>query len=398
MVFLAAMAVLIFLYYRVVWGGVPGLVVALDHCRELYCDFVRQYYPTGRELLISGRPSNGYFYSSFFALLLVPLGHLDHGAAVSWWSVAQLIGVGLLLLPALNYYPRSRAAFSLYVVLLALSMPLLHNLKWGQVSSLVTGGVFAALFLYQRGRAGAAAVVLGLAVAIKYYVAVVAFYFLVRRDWRFLVVLAAAFSLFWLLIPTVVLGPEGNWSFYQTVRERVAHALATWMPEDINAQYMPSVVGRWLGTGAGRGVWRLLGYGVFLANLAAVARLIRRGIPRAAEWAVALLFLSLPFAIETSWPHYFVYLPFAQTLAWSELSNLPATERRRRWYLWLLLALSIILASMPFFQLVGRWQDYSRLGVLFVANLSLFILAHALTLRQPAAESDPPEPAALPST
>ena len=111
-----------------------------------------------------------------------------------------------------------------------------------------------------------------------------------------------------------MLGPEGNWQFYVTVRERVAHAVSTWMPEDINAQYLPSVIGRWLGGAAGRGVWRLLGYGLFAANLLAVARLVVRRAPRAIEWAFALLFLGLPLAIETSWPHYFVYLPFAQTL------------------------------------------------------------------------------------
>ena len=84
-------------------------------------------------------------------------------------------------------------------------MPLLHNLKWGQVSTLVTGGAFATLFLYRRGRVTAAAVVLGLAVAVKYYVAVVAFAFLLRRDWRFLAVLAVTVVLFWLVIPTACL-------------------------------------------------------------------------------------------------------------------------------------------------------------------------------------------------
>ncbi len=377
-------------YYRAVWGGIPALVEALDHCKELYCDFTRQYYPTGRDVLATGQPSRGYFYSSFFALLLVPFGRLEAAPAAAWWTIAQLLGVLLLLLPALDFYRESRAAFTLYVLLLLFSMPLLHNLKWGQVSTLVTGAAFLSLFLYKRDRPVAAAVVLGLAAAVKYYVAVVAFAWLVRRDWRFLAVLAVAFGLFWLVIPTVVLGPDGNWAFYQTVRERVAHALTTWMPRDINAQYLPSVVGRWLDVDAGRGALRLLGYGVFVANLAAVARLLRRGIPRAIEWAFALLFLSLPFAIETSWPHYFVYLPFAQTLAWMALRRRPV----RLWQ-WALLLISIALASMPFFQLVGRWQDYSSLGFLFLANLSLFILAHALTRRAAATESDLP-PAAAP--
>jgi hypothetical protein len=116
------------LYYRLVWGVIPELVIALDHCRDLYCDFTRQYYPTAREVLISGQPSRGYFYSSFFALLLAPFGRLELEPAVGWWSLVQLAGILLLLLPGVDFYRQSRAAFALYVVLLAFSMPSLHNL------------------------------------------------------------------------------------------------------------------------------------------------------------------------------------------------------------------------------------------------------------------------------
>jgi len=388
-------------YYRLVWGDVPALVAALDHCKELYCDFTRQYYPTGRDVLTTGQPANGYFYSSFFALLLAPLGRVELTTAVALWSLVQLLGIALLLLPAIDFYRESPRAFALYAVLLTFSMPLLHNLKWGQVSTLVTGCAFAALFLYRRGRVAAAAVVLGFGVAVKYYVAVVALVFLLRRDWRFLLILAAAVALFWLVIPTVALGPEGNWQFYLTVRERVAHAMTTWLPEDINAQYLPSVVGRWLGTADGRGLWRWLGYALFGLNLLAVARLVVRRAPRALEWAFALLFLGLPLAVETSWPHYFVYLPFAQTLVWLETGFLLRNSVSRKsplvWLSAALLLVSIVLASMPFFQLVGRWQDYSQVGVLFIANMGLLIAAHALTLR-PAIRSGRPAAAAEPAS
>jgi len=401
---LIAVTLLALVYYRTVWGSISALVEALDHCRELYCDFNRQYYPTGREVLVTGQPSNGYFYSSFFALMLVPLGRLELGHATVWWSVAQLVGILLLLLPGVDIYRRSPVAFTLYVLLLAFSMPLLHNLKWGQVSTLVTGAAFLTLFLHRRGWSIVAAVVLALAAAIKYYVAILLLYYLVRRDWRFLIAFTVAFLLFWLVVPTLILGPDGNWAFYQTVRERVAHALTTWMPEDINAQYMPSVIGRWFDSSEGHTLLRLGGYGVFVANALIVARLAYRGGTRAAEWSFALLFLSLPFVVETSWPHYFVYLPFAQTLVWMELRARAGVGEgwirpnfARIWQLALLM-ISIVLASMPFFQWVGRWQDYSSLGFLFLANLSLFIMAHALIFRGAAKGSDRQAPAAKPAT
>lgn len=398
----AAVALLAVAYYRAVWGAVPALVEALDHCRELYCDFTRQYYPTGRDVLTTGQPSRGYYYSSFFALLLTPWGRLGPEAAAVWWSLAQLAGIGLLLVPAADFYRRSPAAFALYIALLAFSMPLLHNLKWGQVSTLVTGAAFVSLSLSRRGRWPAAAVVLALAAAVKYYVAVVLITHLARRDWRFLAGFAVAFVALWLVVPTLVLGVDGNLAFYATVRERVAHAVTSWMSTDINAQYMPSVIGRWLSAGPGRAFWRVLGYAIFAANALAVARLARRDTPRAAEWSFALLFLSLPFAIETSWPHYFVYLPFAQTLAALALTErapyikerATAGLRAAYWGGWGLLLASVVLASMPFFQWIGRWQDYSRPGYLFVANLCVFILAHALTRRAGAAANDHPATAA----
>lgn len=401
---LVAVTLLALIYYRTAWGSVSALVEALDHCRELYCDFNRQYYPTGREVLGSGQPSKGYFYSSFFALMLDPLGRLELGQATIWWSIVQLAGILLLLLPGVDFYRRSPIAFTLYVLLLAFSMPLLHNLKWGQVSTLVTGAAFLTLFLHRRGWVITAAVVLALAAAIKYYVAILLLYFLVRRDWRFLITFTIAFLLFWLVVPTLILGADGNWAFYQTVRERMAHAMTTWIPEDINAQYMPSVIGRWFDSSEGRTLWRLIGYGVFVANALVVVRLAYRGGTRAAEWSFALLFLSLPFVAETSWPHYFVYLPFAQTLVWLELRARAGVgegwirQNIARIWQWALLMISIILASMPFFQWVGRWQDYSSPGFLFLANLSLFILAHALIFRGAAAESDCPAPAAKPAT
>ncbi|HRO24145.1 MAG TPA: glycosyltransferase family 87 protein, partial [Promineifilum sp.] len=224
--------------------------------RELYCDFTRQYYPTGQEILVSGQPSKGYFYSSFFALLLAPFGRMALEPALAWWSVVQLVSLLLLLIPAADFYHKSRAAALLYVALLAFSMPVLHNLKWGQVSTLMTGCVFAALYLNARGRWRGAAVVLGFAAAIKYYVAVFAWVHLVRRAWRFLLLLAVVVAVCWLVLPVSVLGPGGSVAFYQTVSERMAHALATWLPEDINSQYLPSVAGRWLGTTSVRTVWQ----------------------------------------------------------------------------------------------------------------------------------------------
>lgn len=392
----AAVAALAIAYYALVWENVAGLVRALDHCQELFCDFTRQYYPTGRELFTTGRPSNGYYYSSFFALWLAPFGRLPLETAVPLWGLFQIATILLLLLPGDRFQNETPWGFILYAVLLAFSMPLLHNLKWGQLSILVTGGTFAVLLLYQRGHHQAAAVVLALLTAIKYYTGLFALYFLLKRQWRFLIIYGLATAFFWLVLPTMLLGAETNWRFYQTVSERIAHGLTTWIPEDINAQYLASVAIRVLALPEDyRLFWRLAGYAVFGLNLLFLGRLLKTNWHAEVEWAFALFFLSLPFLAETSWPHYFVYLPYCQTLAFLALraeklnKNVAIDGMPGRvlsltygWRGLLLLGPSIILATMPFFHLIGRWQDYSRLGFLFFSNLLLLLLAYTILARK----------------
>jgi hypothetical protein len=376
----AGLILLAIVYYWLVWGSVNELVHALDHCQQLFCDFTRQYHPTGNALLTTGQPSNGYYYSSFFALWLVPFGRLAVETALPLWGLFQVATLLLLFLPGKALLDESPWAFVLYIALLAFSMPLLHNLKWGQLSVLITGCALATLLLYQRNRPLAAAVLLALATAIKYYTGLFALYFLFKRQWRFLAIYGLMTAVFWLVIPTLLLGFEANWNFYQTVSQRIAHGMTTWILEDINAQYLASVVTRVFALPEGyRPLLRLVGYAVFGANVWLLFRLCRANHPAEIEWAFALLFLSLPFLAETAWPHYFVYLPFCQTLAFLALRAEQPGGRRTAGSL--LLLSSIVLASMPFFQWVGRWQDYNRLGMLFLSNLLLLLLTYRIWLK-----------------
>jgi hypothetical protein len=208
---------------------------------------------------------------------------------------------------------------------------------------------------------------------VKYYAALFALYFLLKREYRFLFVYLLTTAILWLVIPTLLLGPQTNLRFTLTVSERINHGLTTWIPEDLNAQYMASVLTRLFPlSGPYRLLWRLGGYAVFGLNLLVLIRLLKLKWRDEIYWAFALLFLSIPFLIETSWPHYFVYLPYCQTLAFLAWRKEPRLSVRL-WKGLLLLGPSILLASMPFFQFVGRWQDYSRLGFLFLANLLLLI-------------------------
>ena len=83
-----------------------------------------------------------------------------------------------------------------------------------------------------------------------------------------------------------------------------------------------------------------------------------------------MLFLATPFVVKTSWPHYFAYLPLCQAALWlagSELKNLTARVIVR-----FLVAVSVLLSSLPFFYAIGSSTAYVTYGALLASDLLLF--------------------------
>ncbi len=377
----AVMILLSVIFYRAVWHDIPTLVNALDHCDDLFCDFTRQYYPTGQQLFDSGQPTGGYFYTSFFAIFLAGFGRFGQSTAVSWWAIFQLVSLLLLFLPTIYFYNKRPILGLLYVGLLLLSMPVLHNLKWGQVSIFITGAVFASIYLHRRGRTTVGAIILALATAVKYYAILFALHNVVLRRSRVILILIIACLLFIVLIPLVALGWDTNLQFYQTVSERIAHTRETLIPNDPNSQYLVHVIGRfaadtWEAT-INPLLWQLIGFALAGSGILTASWILHRDWQEADHWYLTLLFLVLPFFTETSWPHYFVYLPFVQVFLLSQFW-------RQAWG-WrvgggLIILVSAVFASMPYFGWLNDRQSYARNGTLFWVNMALFLLVMAFIL------------------
>lgn len=360
-------------YYYWVWGTVGNFVIALDHCQVLFCDFTKQYYPTGQTLFETATPTNGYFYSSFFAILMAGMAKLELETAVFLWGVVQFITVLLLfLLPSQLFRQRSSWLVVVYGGVLITAVPVLHNLKWGQVSILITVCILGTLYFYQNGRKLPAALLLAFAFSIKYYAGIFLIYFALKREWRFLVVFAVVVGLSWGVLPLLLLGLENNLHFYQVIAERIEHARTTWMLEDINAQYFPSVATRWFeafsAVPPARAVLQWLGYAVVGVNLWVLVKVGRQKTADELPLAFVLLFLSLPFLVETSWPHYFVYLPFCQLLVWKTTNKQPFVQAT--------LLISIFLGSIFCFNLFPKWTVYSTYGLLWWANALVLATVH----------------------
>ena len=170
-------------------------------------------------------------------------------------------------------------------------------------------------------------------------------------------------------------------AFYQTVSERIAHTRTNLIPNDPNSQYLVHVIGRlaenvWQTT-INPGLWRLIGFALAGSGILSTVWIIGHDWREADHWYLTILFLTVPFFTETSWPHYFVYLPFAQVFLLWQLGQGSWWQRLLGG---LMVLVSAVLASMPYFAWINDRQSYARNGTLFWANLMLFSLSVALVL------------------
>lgn len=357
-------------YYRLTWADASSFSLALDKGRTLFGDFRHHYYPTGRSLLAGGGPTDWFLYPLTAATGFAALAGLPAETAFVCWGALQLafaIALYAITADALRSRPR---AFYAHAVLLPLAVPTLHNFKWGQLSTPLVLCVLGALFAAERGRRNTAAALLGLATTIKPFFALFALLFALRRAWD-VVARWALFTALFLIAPVVFVGPSRAWSFSVAVAHNIARSRATWVPRDINSQYAANVMLRNLGedplTSALRTPLQLVGYVVALGTAAIVWRARERPEARDLRWQTVGLFLTLPWFMETTWPHYFASLAFCQAFALDD-----ALERPRRPASLALVIASAVASSLPLFNLFSSWRPYSSYGVLFASNLALW--------------------------
>ena len=384
-----ALTLAIWGYYWFEWRTFQGFVEAIDHHPQFMQDFVGFYYPMGKQLLQVPAPAGGYFYSSFFAVLLVPIGALTLPSAMKVWGSIQVLGfVAICLIPARGLLKLSGRSTILFMALCATSYPLLNNLKWGQVSVFVTVCIAGAVVAADNRRSVLAGILLALAAAIKFYPAVFVVYFLLRRDVRACVSFALAACIFYVVVPASVLG-FSNWlRFETTILDMLGRAgLAA---RDTNSQYLMRVVQRWLGglipvtTGGpfARGlVW--LGYAIAASAFAMAWVLQRRDRCSGRELSAVAIFVTIPFLVKTSWPHYFAYLPMCQAAVLSHAYSHVGLSRHSGKVLMALSVLSMALSSTFLLNCFTSWEPYNSSGMLFLSNFALLMAVYRAGLIDP---------------
>jgi hypothetical protein len=353
------------------WKSLSGFVTSLDHGNVLFEDYVDHFYPMGRQILSSDRPVQGYFYSAFFALLLSPLSQLPETAAVWFWGILQVVSLALLWsLPRRSLMKLPPNIGWLYALVFLTSVPVLHNFKWGQVSVPITLIILGSIVAHQRGGRILSGALLGLAAAIKYYPGLFALYYLYRRDARALTAFAFAAVLFLLVFPAAVFTPAGVIDFQKESFAAISDA--PWVAKNVNSQYLPHVALRVLPfrpTEGTRAALTMAGFGVVCATLGLLWLHQRRTGRCDPPLFAAGAFLSLPFLLRTSWPHYFAFLPYCQMLILWRLWGM-----RQGWRAWSLVfcavtLVSAALSSVFVFNLFPHWYMYSSRGLYLAADL-----------------------------
>jgi hypothetical protein len=385
-------------YYLRLWDSMAAFVAAIDHSDKLFLDFLGYYYPMARTLPSASAPLGGYFCSAFFAFLLAPLGALKPAAAMwIWFAIQSICLVALFALPLIMLMPLRPLGMAFYTGVFATSFPLLHNTKWGQVSVLLTLCMIASFHAYRSNRRVLAGILIAFAAAIKYYPAVLLLYFILKRDMRVCSGALVAVALFYVFIPVALMDPYHWLTFEAATLKSVSEA--AWVSRDVNSQYFVHVATRWLHlvTGSrqplGPACAQLLnwiGYAVFLCSMAVLWMTRRRRELGQCVLSLTMLFLSLPFIIKTSWPHYFSYLPFCQVAVLTHALSYRSANAFWKGPLISLPLLSIACSSVFVFDAFPNWQAYSASGMLFFADLLLLVCVYLLIFVRPSRENDVP--------
>jgi len=325
-------------------------------------DFTGPYYRQALAMGEDARLVDWFLYPPSFACMLMPLGWVTQGAAAWIWLGALGLASAGLGWAGWRFLERPTWALTFgYSLCFALGFPWLHDLHWGQVSTLVWALTLGGLLALQRSRPWCGAGALSLAIAIKVFPAWFLLLPVLQRDGKTVARVTVLSVLWMVLLPLLVMGWPATVRFYGDWIAGLRHAFDSlfWVSE--GSQFGPAVLDRlWNHPSGGLKLlvwglpWSLAGWLVWLAK-----RCVSGGDP---ALAAVLLAVALPQVLAPSWAHYFVWLPWGIFVVGQRCSSLGARS---------LLVGAAGIMSTPFFFAVGGHPAYVREGWLLLASLGL---------------------------
>ena len=375
--------------------GYPSqLIQELDHCPELGCDFVRHYLPQAKSVR-SHLPemNNGWFYPPLLAIVLIPFTFFKNAALL--WTILNVCGVIILI--RLIRTRDSMVPILFTVALFSTSLPILHAVKWGQVSiwlaillcmSLFPDGIeVSELSVSQTDKevdgTKWTAWLLGLAGSIKIYPMIFLLIPLLQKRITWVLHCVLAMIILGLFLPWLWLGTD-VWQYLYAV-QRGQQAVSD-MGTVAGGQALSPTLHRWFVSGefigvSGNGDWSasalileaawlksalMMGVVALLAKVVWSLRSNRMDIAK-----IFILLIALHLLLQPGWVHYFCWLPLVQVWCWYRARSKPKVLCG--------LGLAIVLERLPLVFLdKTTYFAFSRSG--WMTIVLLLTLAVLLTL------------------
>jgi alpha-1,2-mannosyltransferase len=254
-----------------------------------------------------------FIYPPPLAFLLLPMPTYQ----VAWWCwaafsiICWLLALALLLCELSGDIRRRVGVVWLPVLLAALVNfpPVLSHLFWGQLQLLLLLLLVGSWLCLRREHDIAAGVLLGLAIALKIFPALLIVPLLAQWRWR-CVAAAALTAIGVLMLSFAAVGWDQGWFYLTTVLPEVNHALGQYSPGNNS---ITSTIRNAIGdAGMADGISLVMRTAIISAVAFGAWRL-RNNTARAYALAVTMLMLVPPVI----WEHYFVlaYLPWLDALS-----------------------------------------------------------------------------------
>lgn len=372
-----AVTSLVLFYYWLQWADLVRFSLALDHTPDFMQDFVLYYHPMSVQVLQAPIRVSGYLYSLFFAIVLTPLGLLPLQSAMVVWFGLEVALLLVTIASARYLLDLSPSVVLLLFFLTLTAFPVLHNIKWGQVSILLTACMTTAFALYRSKRSILAGTLLAFAAAIKYYPGIALVYFILKRDIRASLTFITAFAVFYFILPVSVFGLSQWTQFERLILSYVDFGPITY---SFSSQYFADVGFRWymifFGSEPSLAFLQALGYlgaGIASGCVFLTWKITQKALPQHHGLSLSALFITIPFWVRTCWPHYLVYMPLCQVALLSYFASRFQFSSLPEKLLIFLPFLSMLLSSVFFFLQFRNWVAYNGYGFLFFANLLLLI-------------------------
>lgn len=357
-------------YGLVRFRSADGFITAVDRSPRLFYHFAHYYYATALTFRVGENEVGGYLYSPLLAIVLMPVAAGGFEFALAAWAIVQALALALLVLRTSTLGPSGAIGGFLAAVLTLLSTASLHSLKWGQVGLILGVLMLESIVAFARRRELSGALLLGSAIALKFYPAIV--WPLAAGMKRVKGALGALLvSVLLLVLPAfAVLGTRRTRNFYRRLINSLAdnadaaaadptsQAVAAWLRRQFD--WNPEEGAVVFGAGVGAMVLALLYFGNRNPGAPAAERGILAGL---------LLTALVPFFVPTCWPLYFCALPALTLVTARQWLGRASTAGRS--LVLMTLALAGVAQTFPAVDLAGGWARYAEGGWLLVANLAV---------------------------